>query len=68
MRFDIRRKEFPYSSAPILDGITAGYEALVVLYTGGIVAVMHSSFSGNGGNNCSNGGALDGEKQPLGPG
>ena len=39
MRFDIRRKEFPYSSAPPFDGVTAGYEALVVLYTGGTVAV-----------------------------
>lgn len=29
MRFDIRRKEYPYSDAPVLDGVTAGYEAVV---------------------------------------
>ena len=39
MRFDIRRKEFPYSSAPLLDGIAAGYEALAIMYTGDIAVV-----------------------------
>jgi hypothetical protein len=29
MRFDIRRKEFAFSDAPVLDGVTAGYEAVV---------------------------------------
>lgn len=29
MRFDIRRKEYPFMDAPVLDGIDAGYEAVV---------------------------------------
>lgn len=34
MKFEIRRKEFPYSEAPILDGVSAGYEAFTVSSSG----------------------------------
>lgn len=44
MRFEIRRKEFPFSEAPILDGVNAGYEALAVDQFGTACAVSrHSS-------------------------
>ena len=29
MRFDIRRKEYAFPDAPVLDGVTQGYEAVV---------------------------------------
>lgn len=39
MRFEIRRKEFPYSEAPILDGVNAGYKALTVDEFGKILVI-----------------------------
>ena len=48
MKVDIRRKEYPFMDAPVLDGAEAGYEALVVAYYDGAVTAVsrHSTAMG----------------------